>query len=531
MPTFDEQNLKSLKRRLIILILLLIAGGLTIGTPMLRAQTIIDSLRTVDDKNSLETAINFAELWHQVSCCLVKSNDVEAALDFWGNAAREFDFKQVYESGVLRNNNQNKSREIRFLGERRPNAYQLSIDQTIGNSRTIPASAEFGEGQLTLGLRKSLKNSQGNDIYDVAVNGQAQLQGLKPSGFLDSAKQLLVLLSLRALAARKMNVNRPTLFPKLDAASRAYMDQYTTGLPGFTKLGTKYFKVISVFQDPPKVNPAVSRVSFKMGLNSNAIARDFPDLHAYLESLRGVLKSEFELCDSDNRTLMKGRVDSASQISSLEFYVIDGKLIPQNPNKTFAMNALIDIADRASRDYKLYTRSTIEIMGLKMDTGRTHILVKTSFDGGEIQATSKILKITQPSVTGRMFHILPTWLIDVTIPGDIQERVNRFAKILSNTRNGQGAEGILKIPATHPHLAQISGHAELLDNNILKLGLKVGVDTLLPKESAQQDIRRIDESLSSALINDLRALAPKKISDTGSPAIKNPTIKTSFGER
>ena len=484
-------------------------------TPTVGAQTIVESLKSVDVKASLETALNFAQLWHSVSCCLRKSDDVQAALDFWGDAAREFDFQQVYDSGILRKIPGSKVRQITFLGDQQPGAYQVSIDSSTGKSSSKATTADFGDGQLSLGLRKFAGQSEGNDVYDTLVSGDVQLKGIKPSGFVDSAKKLLLLLSPKAVAARKANTTRQSLFSKLDPASRAYMDQYTEGLPGFTKLGTKYFKVISVFKASAKANAAVSFVNFKMGLNNSAIERDYPDLYAYLESLRDVLRNDFELRDSENRMLMKCFVDSTSQISSLEFYTADGKLVPQNPDKSLAMNAAIDIADGASRDYNIYTRSTISIMGLKMDTGRTQILMKTYFSGGSVQASSKIVKIIKPSVTGRMFHVLPTWLIDVTIPGDIQERVNRFAKELSNPKTGRGAEGVLKVPATEPHLAEVSGHAELLDNNILKLGLKVGVDTLLPKEAAQRDIRRIDEALSTALLGDLRALAPNNITGHG----------------
>jgi hypothetical protein len=491
------------------------------STPTARAQVIIESLKSVDENASLETALNFAQLWHSVSCCLRKSPDVEAAQDFFGDAAREFDFQQVYESGILRQTPDNDGKKITFLGEQISNSYQISINSSAGKSPSKAITSNFGNAELTVGLKKFPKQSQGNDVYDTLVSGEAKINGFKPSGFLESAKKLLLLLSPQAVASRKSKSTAKSLFSKLDPDSRAYMDQYTDGLPRFTKIGTKYFKIISLFEKSAKISEPVSFISLKMGLNNVAMARDYPELNAYLESLRDVLHSKFEIRDMENRLLMKGSIDSSTQISSLQFYTSDGKLIPQNSDKTMAMSAAVDIADGVNRNYTVFAQSTVDILGLKMDTGRTQILVKTNFNGGSYEASSKIIKITDPKVTGRMFYVLPTWFIDVTIPGDIQERVNRFAKVLSNPKVGRGAEGVLRVPPTQPRLALVSGHAELLDNNVLRLGMKVGVDTLIPNEAAQRDIKRIDEVLSAALMADLRALVPNNITGSGNTTSKS----------
>ena len=123
------------------------------------------------------------------------------------------------------------------------------------------------------------------------------------------------------------------------------------------------------------------------------------------------------------------------------------------------------------------------------------------------QVSARLTKISTPQIAGSFYHVVPPWLIDIGMPGNMEELANRFIRVLvaGNYRKGSSFRFIWD--AQQPKqgsIATVSAETEILDNPFARFAVKVINHRVIPTEGAFLDIKKGHARLCKAWLKDLK---------------------------
>ena len=487
--------------------LLVFAVGLCISGQESSAQSVISALKAIDKNQTVQTSLDMTRVGVATNCCVVNTKEARGFFDFWWDAAKEFDFSQVYSSGVLQPVPGTSRQQLSLFGKFDTPKYNIKVGEDSERQSYIKKNRMFGSGYVTIGLEKQAKKSQGDKIFQASFLSEAFLGNLQPAGVVLANKNLLGLISS---VSKKTNAESGSKKSSLNSSSKKIIENIRIELPKFTSIFLKYFKVLSIVATPKNQLKPIIPVSLKIQLDTRALRKDYPNLAEWIESLKDALTSTFQISDAHGRGIIKGATSTTSRTSELVFFVKENGLQTFDSSTGQPLAANFAFRLPMNDEFSLTTQTKIELMGLHLDAGTTKIALTVKASNSDLKIDSKIVDIVKPSLTGKLFHIVPTWLMNLPISGDIQSRIDRFAQILSNKEIGRGAEGALQLTSSVGTSAKIRGFADLLDNSILNLGLKVGINVLVPNDQAIDELKKLNVAMGRAFESDIKGLGSLK---------------------
>ncbi|MBM4251773.1 MAG: hypothetical protein FJ146_07360 [Deltaproteobacteria bacterium] len=253
-----------------------------------------------------------------------------------------------------------------------------------------------------------------------------------------------------------------------------------------------------------------TRVHLSMAIDIPAVERDYPDLAHYLDRLI----TSFDLNIGGRYQLPNGlslfnfTFNSETSEINLELVTADGAVIPVDDKGQPHAEAALHLAELQSHSGLMVINARGGALGLEFDLHDLH----SSFDfkeGPVMHSGGRIVSLPPPKVTGRALGIFPTWAIDLSIPGSIDEYATMITQGILKGANGKGTYLRQTVDTRDPKATKVTVDmgTMLVDNFFVNFGMRVVQKFVWPSEDVLGEMRQALVDFSGHVANDLVRLS------------------------
>lgn len=248
------------------------------------------------------------------------------------------------------------------------------------------------------------------------------------------------------------------------------------------------------------------QVSLSMHADVDRFGEYYPAFAKYGDKLGDLALMDIKWLDSKGRTLMQFKIDSDKLMINWQCYVKDGKLLPFKGVKVFENEPIDPMSDA------LTTTSFVSDVRLKM-LGVVIKLTGLKTDAfyqphdGYMESGLTFTEVPKIHVEGAALGFVPTALVDAFIPGNIESVTRDFLTVAAKGNNGKGLVGVLRLgvakEGSTKGVLEAGIDFDALDNFLVKIGLGMVSDKLIPDPDAFQDIKKFSTDLYDGFVKDL----------------------------
>lgn len=248
-------------------------------------------------------------------------------------------------------------------------------------------------------------------------------------------------------------------------------------------------------------------------LRPDLMEERYEELAEFLADLGPLLDARVRWVDAQGRQLARLNLQTGTLGLTLEAFVRDGRLLPvgldgrvvlDEPAAPTTAPAVVNAV--ADLHFNL-NGITTEVRGLEVDG------TYAQGDGGAV-LTARVSRVPTVAVGGTAFGILPSWAIDVMIPGNIGELTTELLTVLCKGDGGRGAtfslrarQAMTETGRDGPSTLELSGQLEVLNSLLIRLGFQIANQKLLPDEDVRAEVWDLFTRAHGALEQDLASFA------------------------
>jgi hypothetical protein len=211
----------------------------------------------------------------------------------------------------------------------------------------------------------------------------------------------------------------------------------------------------------------------------------------WLEAFGPMLSGRGDLCDAKGRTLVTLRFNTKDLAMTVDAFVAGGKLCPVEAGKVLVGEG-VDVESVAATDRVDRWSFDGDVNGIATEI--RDLVFKVHYESGPAGMKARIVCDQEPKVRvhGSAFGVIPTWAIDVVIPGNMEELTRSFFHVATR---GNGGRGLVitagtRVSASGVNVFDLDAQAEGLNNFLVRLGFKIARRKLIPPDDAVTDLAR-----------------------------------------
>ena len=265
-------------------------------------------------------------------------------------------------------------------------------------------------------------------------------------------------------------------------------------------------QVQEVVVDSPK-NQDYQHLQAAFQIKPGMMAKRYPELAHHLDILNSLLKFQMNI-NNDSGRVLAVRVDSKNLMAYVEAYVQDGNLLPVKDGRVLRRPFVTQFT--GERTLTATIDSTMNILGIitHMSNVKADIHYVQTAQGAKV--TTQVTKVPDVEVAGYALGIMPTGMINLFIPGSIDELMREFLEVACSGNDGNGI-----IAQMHFEHGQDNGQTKVhftsefegLDNFMVRIGMGIVSDRIIPDNDVSGDIRRLVFDTQDAFTKDLDQFA------------------------
>jgi hypothetical protein len=470
---------------------------LLVFAPPLAAATFRDAVRSMGPSNTgVILARELLTVANLMSEHLEYDENSRRFFAFMNDALEDFDFARIYYSPWL-TPQPDGFRSISLSGRNTGGAYRVTLGRESSSARNLgSATAEYRMRENRVGSDKT---------YTTQLVFDAALQKFDAQAAARLGEGMLRVLDPASIA--QLNPPASAAFPEIEGEARRIIDLGMAEFPRFTQMLSRYLELRNFAKVLDYKGKKYTEVALRGRFRLNAIATDYPRLKSYLTDLRKLFVLSIYTSDTKGRRISAFSVNMQTEEFFLSFNTLDGKILPIGKDGTPAFDAAFAISGNVDHKFYLGFNFFVNVHGLKIHTGNVGAYVRYQVNAERMVLYTKLTYMPEGKITGALFGVLPTWLIDLSIPSDLQTLMNKFTQTIYKANNGEGSFAQI---VWKKHAGQASFYAnastEFLENRFIRIGMKIWVKKFRPNENVQEDIRRFIGALTRALLHDLNAM-------------------------
>ena len=331
--------------------------------------------------------------------------------------------------------------------------------------------------------------------FGVGTRGKIASGPLSHVSIYNASRGLSRLLGREAEPRDDQGQSIPELFRKT-------LPRFSQNIGGFTQMA---FKVGT--RTPYKGKP-VKDISIFFSWDIDAISKIYPALGSYLDKLshKMALRYQSHVKNAKGSIITRIDLDVPQKSLAIHWSQWGQKLLPYNEKNRLQYDQAVSYDINGS--YALHTASNLKItaLGFTIEQKDFEILTEIASSPRKFHSHHRVTKFAPPHIEGRFLGILPTWLIDLTIPNDIDYYSLKFAESIRTANQGQGSIFNIEAMRVKPteHLWSFGGSSQFIDDVLLEIGMGILSTYLIPSTKALDDIRRLALDATDALAKDCR---------------------------
>lgn len=290
--------------------------------------------------------------------------------------------------------------------------------------------------------------------------------------------------------------------------NEAVLAELSSTLSEFYRFLTRFLKIHHQIDMIKFDNENVSRVESTVTIEPRLLASELPALSDYLERILKLdLHLEVETRLPSGQMLSVLKLDTKTRSMVLTCYTRDGKLIPFDRQARLNPKLSVDIATLENLEVSTVSTFSLKVLGLKIDSQDTVVTSKFQ-DGAVASLKTRLTALATPKIEGRLLGLLPEWAIDFTIPGTIQGHAHTFSQGMLKANNNEGSFVTMVVDTRTVNTnIEVQAGTEIIDNFMLRIGMRIAQSYLWPNPSVIQDGWKLVTDGIAALDNDLKRLA------------------------
>ena len=403
-------------------------------------------------------------------------------------------------------------RQLKVYGAREGALYRVGPEASIvGSDDGLPQS--FGD--LSVLVRAKQITSEKYDNYLLSSTVSVGVGELRWPSVVQAAEYTFNNLVNGDQAFTRQSENTPDyrfvakvkqMNPKLGDEDVAVIAPLWAAFPEMWDLLAKLGQVQEVVVESiGKRNYQHMRASFQV--KPELMERHYPDLASHLDKLNSLLKVDMDINDSRG-TLLHVMLDSENLLAHVEAYIKDGQLLP-----VYNRQVMVDAEPiPAGKNYELTAniQTRMNILGIitHMNNMRADISYQQHDQGARI--TTQVNRVPNVKVDGFALGIMPTQVINFFMPKSIDELMLEFLEVAcyGNEGNGIVAEMDFDHGADQEQTkVHFTTQFEGLDNFMVRIGMGIVSDRIIPDQGVSNDIRRLVFDTQEAFASDLDGFA------------------------
>ncbi|OUS26850.1 hypothetical protein A9Q99_16675 [Gammaproteobacteria bacterium 45_16_T64] len=423
--------------------------------------------------------------------------------DMWASLER-FNLKKFYrilpeESGEWR--------QLTVVGGREGESYRMG-----------PSSADISEdsivalGDLVSHVRaKEIASESSGTSYLIQNDLQVGISAFSWDAVLGSGEEILRLAvegdqrfaqSSKEAWVQDYRIKVKAMNPALNEGDIEILAPLWAAFPESWNLLSKLGRVDDVVMEANKKG-AYQHLKASFTLLPDQMEQLYPDLADHLDGLNSLLSANIEISDENGR-LVQLSIDSEKLTGSIDAYIADGRFLPVDKDGVVITSA--PEAPGGERRFFARVDSTMDILGVvtHMKGIDTSIVYHPNSQGAVIQ--SAMTTVPSIEVEGAAFGFMPTGLIDLFLPTNIDELMREFMTVAVKGNDGKGivsrAEfaqsavgGLAKL--------RVGLSVEALNNFMVRIGMGIVTDRIIPDDDVSGDIQHLLADTESAFSKDL----------------------------
>lgn len=415
---------------------------------------------------------------------------------FMNDALEDFDFSRIYDSPWL-TPQADGFRSIALSGRNTGSTYRVSLGREGNASRQL--------GSATAEYRMRENRIAGDKTFTTQLAFDAALQKFDAQAATRFAEGMLKVFDPASIA--QLRPPASAAFPEIQGDERRIIDLGMAEFPRFTQMLSRYIELKSFANVRDYKGKKYTEVAMRGRFRLDALGADFPRLKSFIKDLRKLFVLSVYIGDTKGRQISSFIVNMQTEEFYAGFNTLDGKILPMGKDGAPAFDAPVSCSGNADHKFYLAFNFFVNVHGLKINTGNVGAYLRYQANAERMSFYTKLTQMPEGKISGALFGVLPTWLIDLSIPSDLQTLMNKFSQTIYKANNGEGSFAQI---AWKKQSGQAAFHAnastEFLENRFIRIGMKIWVKKFRPNEQVQDDIRRFIGSFTRALLADLNAM-------------------------
>lgn len=472
---------------------LLLLGLVTIGS----AATFKDAVKSMGPANTgAPLARDLVTVLHLMSEKLQYDQNAKQFFSFMNDALEDFDFARIYNSPYMKPT-QGGFRSVTLNGRNTGTNYQVALNpdptdySALGNAR-----AEYRMRQNDLDSKRT---------YTAQLDFDAALKKFHAQAMARLIENILRVVDAENI--KTLRANGSALCPEITGDFRPVVDQAAADLPQSAALFCKYVELKSIGTPRSSGGKSYTEIAMRGKFRMNALENDFPQFKKFMMNIRNLFVLQIYTSDTKGRNLSSFVINAQTEEFYLAFNTAGGKILPMNKDLTPAFADAISFSGINDRKFYLSFNLFVNVHGLKINTGNIGAYLRYTTNNENLSFFAKLTHMPEGKVSGALFGVLPTWLIDLSIPSDLQTLMNSFTETVFKANNGEGSRAEIAWKKRGGQaVMHASASSEFLENRFIRIGMKIWVKKFRPNEHVQEDIRRFIGGYTRALLNDLNAM-------------------------
>lgn len=471
--------------------------------PMVALAGARDSLRAV------RTLRETSQLW---GVALQRTEVDEGTRDFLDRATgslQDFNLKKLY--GLLPEKD-GQFRQLSVSAAFSDGKYRIARNNNA-QLAVGPEGSRQALGDASLVLRASPVLARDGDT-NYLMQGRAGIVvgPIEWPMVIDAAQEFVRLLSSETPEpkARPMVASRQTILARNPRLGPEDVEPVATLWEAFPRLGNLLSSlggVDDLIADPVPAAPDVKHVRAVLHFDPERMRPAYPKLAGYLSGLDKMIEADLRWVDAQERTIATLHLDSDQLSARLDLYVKDGMLLPLRGNALLVDQPIEPGIGVFA--YSVRTSANLRVLGVRtqLRAARMDFEHERTERGMLLRANMK--QVPKVTVTGAALGIVPTGLIDMFIPGDIQGLIEQSLATACRGDGGQGVTLNVRYDRRPQGNATLDAALtlEAIDNFLVKLGFGYFSDHVLPDEAARANTSRLMVDVHNAFTADLERYA------------------------
>lgn len=233
----------------------------------------------------------------------------------------------------------------------------------------------------------------------------------------------------------------------------------------------------------------------------------YPAISNHIIKMDRLLHGSMRLVD-ERGELLSGTLDSRTLRGHLQMFVANGRVVPVKGGRVM-MDAQ-PIPDGQPWEFTAYLDGTVSILGVVTHVQNLKARIQYLSQADGVKVVSQVTEVPDISVKGNALGIMPTSMINVVLPKNLDQIMKEFMAVACKGNSGKGILfGVQFQQASEDKSARllVKSAFEGLDNFFVRFGMGIVSDRVIPDPKVSEELRRFAFDAQEAFERDLDGFA------------------------